>query len=577
VWIPKAHLRLARQGAAAISAAFEDYEREFRAITRRAKVRFEQRDWHGMQQDALERLDLYPRIIARGVAQIRELLGSSEKDKKLWTTMKRAYTELIRRCPDMELAETFFNSVSRQIFTTIGVNPQIEFLFSDFDPPDGTSELPIFSSYSGSGPLSGHIKHILTACQFAAPFEDLDRDAHLAERAIEREHQRAGIDGPIDSMDMIPAIFYRNQGAYLVGRISRGERVMPLTLALQHNTGGIAVDAVLQSADEVSIIFSFTRSYFFVEVRRSRELVMFLKSIMPRKPIAELYIAIGYNKHGKTELFRDVMRHINQSTDSFEIAPGDRGMVMCVFTLPSFDIVFKIIRDRCAFPKTCSRRDVMERYQLVFKHDRAGRLADVQEFEHLTFARDRFSTELLTELASQAAEIVTIGPRIVEIKHVYVERRMTPLNMYIRQAKLSDAREAIIDYGQAVRDLAATNIFPGDLLLKNFGVTRHGRVVFYDYDELCLVTDCQFREMPAAADDSEELCGEPWFYVGPNDIFPEEFLNFMGLGGELRCSFLEVHDEILTAQYWHGIQARHRAGELIDIIPYPYWRRLLKP
>ena len=384
----------------------------------------------------------------------------------------------------------------------------------------------------------------------------------------------AGNTSPIDAIDMIPAVFYRNQGAYLVGRIKSGDQVMPLTLALQHPAGGIVVDAVLLSADEVSIIFSFTRSYFHVEVQRPRDLVRFLKSFMPRKPIAELYIAIGYNKHGKTELYRDLMRHIEQSTDTFEIARGDRGMVMCVFTLPSFDVVFKVIRDRFAYPKTSSRRDVMERYQLVFKHDRAGRLADVQEFEHLAFARDRFSPDLLSELAGEAAETVAIGSRIVEIKHVYVERRMTPLNLYIREAKLSDACKAIVDYGQAVRDLAATNIFPGDMLLKNFGVTRHGRVVFYDYDELCLVTDCQFREMPTAADDSDEFGAEPWFYVGPTDIFPEEFINFMGLGGELRETFLKAHGEILTAQYWQGIQARHRAGELLDIIPYPCSQRL---
>ena len=373
---------------------------------------------------------------------------------------------------------------------------------------------------------------------------------------------------------MIPAVFYRNQGAYLVGRIRNGDQVMPLTLALHHQAGGIVVDAVLLSADEVSIIFSFTRSYFHVEVHRPRDLVMFLKSFMPRKPIAELYIAIGYNKHGKTELYRDLMRHIDRSTDTLEIAPGDRGMVMCVFTLPSFDVVFKVIRDRFAYPKTSSRRDVMERYQLVFKHDRAGRLADVQEFEHLAFARDRFSADLLRELAGEAAETVTIGSRIVEIKHVYVERRMTPLNLYIREAQLSDASKAIVDYGQSVRDLAATNIFPGDMLLKNFGVTRHGRVVFYDYDELCLVTDCHFRDLPAAADESDEFGAEPWFYVGQSDIFPEEFINFMGLGGELLDTFLKAHRDLLTARYWQGIQARHRAGELFDIIPYPRLRRL---
>jgi isocitrate dehydrogenase kinase/phosphatase len=574
VWIPKAHNRLARQGAAAILAAFGDYEREFQAITCRAKVRFEQRDWHGLQHDALERLELYSRVIAGGVAEIRELLDFAVKDKKLWATMKSAYAELIWCCADIELAETFFNSVSRRIFTTIGVDPRIEFLFSDFDTTAQVPNPPIFITYPACGPLAELMGQVLKACEFATPFQDLARDAQLVARAVEREHKGAGTAPPIDAIDMIPAVFYRNQGAYLVGRIRSGDQVMPLTLALHHPGDGIVVDAVLLSADEVSIIFSFTRSYFHVEVHRPRDLVMFLKSFMPRKPIAELYIAIGYNKHGKTELYRDLMRHIDQSTDFFEIAPGDRGMVMCVFTLPSFDVVFKVIRDRFAYPKTSSRRDVIERYQLVFKHDRAGRLADVQEFEHLAFARDRFSADLLSELAGEAAETVAIGPRIVEIKHVYVERRMTPLNLYIREARLADACKAIVDYGQAVRDLAATNIFPGDMLLKNFGVTRHGRVVFYDYDELCLVTDCHFRELPAAADDSDDFAAEPWFYVGPSDIFPEEFINFMGLGGVLRDTFLKAHGDILTAQYWQGIQARHRAGELLDIIPYPCSRRL---
>jgi isocitrate dehydrogenase kinase/phosphatase len=259
--------------------------------------------------------------------------------------------------------------------------------------PDGTCESPLLSTYSASGPLPEYIKQVLRACEFTAPFEDLDRDVHLVVQAIERERQGTCYDRPIDAIDMIPAVFYRNQGAYLVGRIKSGEQVMPLTLALQQIPGGIVVDAALLSADEVSIIFSFTRSYFHVEIHRSRDAVWFLKSIMPRKPIAELYIAIGYNKHGKTELYRDLMRHIDQSMDTFEIDPGDRGMVMSVFTLPSFDVVFKAIRDRFAYPKTSSRRDVMERYQLVFKHDRAGRLADVQEFEHLTIGRERFSAD----------------------------------------------------------------------------------------------------------------------------------------------------------------------------------------
>jgi isocitrate dehydrogenase kinase/phosphatase len=576
MWIPTAHNRLAKRGATSIFRAFDAYSREFQAITHQAKARFETRDWHGLQHDAWKRLDLYPSVVADTVTEIRALLDVSERDKKLWATMKSAYIDLICNREDIELAETFFNSVSRRVFTTIGVDPRIEFLFSELDSSLKTIHRPIFRRYPADWPLPEVIEAVLFACAFKAPWNDLHRDARLVAEAIKREFNSIpGRDlASIESIDVIPSVFYRNQGAYLVGRIVCRDQMIPLTLALHHAPSGIAVDAALLTAEEASIVFSFTRSYFHVEVFCSSELVAFLKSIMPRKPIAELYIAIGHNKHGKTQLYRDLMQHIGQSTDMFEIARGDRGMVMCVFTLPSFDIVFKVIRDRFAYPKNSTRREVMERYQLVFKHDRAGRLADVQEFEHLAFARSRFSEPLLAELASECSDTVVIGPRVVEIKHVYVERRMTPLNLYVREAEFSAARDAIIDYGQAVRDLAATNIFPGDMLLKNFGVTRHGRVVFYDYDELCLVTDCNFREMPTASDDYDDCASEPWFYVGPNDIFPEEFINFMGLGGELRQCFLSSHGELLTPQYWSRIQTRHRAGELLDITPYRSHRRL---
>jgi isocitrate dehydrogenase kinase/phosphatase len=573
MWIPASQHRMAREAAADIFEAFQAYEREFQAITRRSKLRFEARDWHEMQRDALERLELYPRVIAGVVSDVRQRLDASEKDRKLWAAMKGAYSDLIRHTASLDLAETFFNSVTRRIFNTIGIDPRIEFLFSDFDAPRDRGP-EVFRRDEPGGDVPRMIGRVLASCGFDAPFLDLERDARRVADAIDRQREACGAEAPLTAVEMIESVFYRNQGAYLVGRMHFGERVFPLCLALHHEPGGVEVDAALFSADDVSILFSFTRSYFHVEAARPRDQVGFLKSIMPRKPVAELYIAIGHNKHGKTELFRDLVRHIDGSIDQFDIAPGDRGMVMTVFALPSFDVVFKVIRDRFAYPKTSTRRDVMERYQLVFRHDRAGRLADVQEFEHLAIPRERFTERLLEELRQEAAETVSIGRKLVEIKHAYVERRMVPLNLFIREAPLAAARDAVVDYGQAVKDLAATNIFPGDMLLKNFGVTRHGRVVFYDYDELCLVTDCHFRELPAAAEEADELAGEPWFYVGPQDIFPEEFIRFMGLGGDLREAFLATHADLLTARYWTDLQERLRSGELLDILPYPCSRRL---
>ena len=565
--------RLAQRCSAAVMAAFEDYLRRFNVITHRARERFEQRDWLGQQRDAAERLALYGQAVDNLVRESLTILDASARDKALWNNMKAAFAREIAGRVDRELAETFFNSLTRRIFVTVGVDPSIEFISLQSYRPSAAAR-SVYTSYSCCGSLLESIKNLLRRCSYAGLFEDLERDAQNVATAIAEERRAMGLKQPIEAIEVISSVFYRSKGAYLVGRIVSADGTMPLTLALHHDPQGIYVDAALFTADEVSIIFSFTYSYFHVEVDRPGDLVAFLQSIMPTKRTAELYNAIGYNKHGKTELYRDLIRHIKQSTDRFEFARGDRGMVMIVFTLPSYDVVFKIIRDRFAYPKTTSRREVMDRYQLVFQHDRAGRLIDVQEFEHLAFPRERFAEDLLSELAREASQSVTVGDSIVDIKHLYTERRVTPLNLYLQDANPSRARNAVLDYGQAVKDLAATNIFPGDMLLKNFGVTRHGRVVFYDYDELCLLTECCFRDLPPASGLDEEMSSEPWFFVGPRDIFPEEFLSFLGLSGELREGFLQAHSGLLTADYWRKIQARHRAGEVLDIIPYHPRRRL---
>jgi isocitrate dehydrogenase kinase/phosphatase len=369
-------------------------------------------------------------------------------------------------------------------------------------------------------------------------------------------------------------VFYRGKGAYIVGRLHRGGATIPLALALLNPPDGVTIDAVLLSEDDLSILFSFARSYFHVDVDHPHQLVQFLHTILPRKPIAELYIALGFNKHGKTEFYRDFLRHLHASHDQFEIAPGEKGMVMTVFTLPSYDVVFKIIKDTFAYPKTATRGEVIAKYQLVFKHDRVGRLIDAQEFEHLTFDRARFSAELLDELRRTAANSVTITETTVSIRHVYIERRITPLNLYVQERDEAATRAAIIDYGQCVKDLIASNIFPGDILLKNFGVTRHGRVIFYDYDELGLLTDYHFRTMPAARDDEEDYAAEPWFFVGERDVFPEEFKTFLGLRGELRALFTQHHGDLFGVKLWQTMQQRHRNGDIVDIFPYGEHQRL---
>ena len=566
--------RLANFGAQAIYEAFDAYLEQFATITRRARTHFERRDGHAMQADAAARLDLYTEVLARIVLEIHGLLGARVKDTLVWASVKAVYSGLIASRDQWELAETFFNSVTRRIFTTVGVDPQIEFVDSDFDAPPTKSTRPMFRSYLAPSSLAALIEKILADVAFAVAYEDRGRDARLAAEVIGGYLHGLGRGVAVDRAELLTSIFYRGKGAYLIGRMWCGGSSLPLVLALQHREGGIVLDAVLFTEDEVSILFSFTRSYFHVEVARPHDLVHFLQEIMPRKPLGELYTAIGCNKHGKTEMYRHLLHHLNRADDQFIIAPGAPGMVMVVFTLPSYDSVFKVIKDCFDEPKTTTREEVMAKYYLVFKHDRAGRLIDAQEFEHLEFDRALFSEPLLEEMQRVAGGTVRVEAGRVVIKHLYIERRLRPLNIYVREASDEAVHAAVVDYGHAIKDLAAANIFPGDILLKNFGVTRHGRVVSYDYDELCLVTDCHFLAVPPPRDDIEALSPEPWFYVGQNDCFPSELKPWLGLEEPWRSTFLEHHSDLYEVGFWRDVQAQIRAGEVIDILPYPQSKRL---
>ncbi len=564
--------QLAWTAARTIHDAFDTYHDEFKAISRRARLRFEQREWANWQADAVERLELREQIVQRVVSGLHTLLGGEATNKQLWLAIKRQYARVIARRKDVELAETFYNSVTRRILVTVGVEPELEFVwFGVTVLPTGDS--PIARLYMQVTTLAEMVKSILLDYQFAVPYADIDGDARLVADRVERQLTEIWDTADFEAMEMLKSVFYRNKGAYLVGRIRKRNRIIPFILPLLHSPEGIIVDTALVGEDEASIVFSFTRSYFHVEAEIPGHLVGFLKSILPLKPVAELYIAIGYNKHGKTERYRALYRHLGNSNDKFEIARGAKGMVMTVFTLPSYDMVFKIIKDRFAYPKSSTRAQVMERYRLVFQHDRVGRMVDAQDFEFLTFSRDRFSEELLEELIAVASDTVSVTDDAVIIKHLYTERRLYPLDLYIKEMSLEKAKAAVVDYGHAIADLAAANIFPGDLFIKNFGVTRHGRVVFYDYDELCLLTDCNFRTFPESPTYEDEIAAQPWFSVSENDIFPEEFRRFLWFPAPLRQVMDEHHGRLFTVEFWQAMQRHAREGELLDFFPYDQEQR----
>jgi isocitrate dehydrogenase kinase/phosphatase len=565
---PPAPASLARDAAREIADAFERYNAEYRQITRRAPQRFDSLDWQGAQKDAVERIELYGRYVDSTVAAMRVHLGPEAQERFLWAEIKRRFEEIIAPHPDSEFRKTFFNSIGRTFFGTVGVDSAIEFVALDLDPLSKTAEYDFLTTYANRGSLELLFEEILADFRTHAPWRDFDRSVRQIAAEVEKRSALAGERRQPTHVEMIRQPFYQLTRVYLVGRIVGRDWSMPLAIALKNTERGLLVDALMTTVDDLSILFSFTRSYFHVDLEYVGKAVLFLKQLMPHKAVSELFIVIGRAKQGKTERYRELFRHLQTTDDRFVHAPGERGLVMVCFTLPSFDVVFKLIRDHFPVQKNILRSDVLLKYDLVFKRDRAGRLVDAQEFKRLRFPKDRFAPELLEELLTETAGTVHVEGDDLIIDHCYIERRMTPLNLYIRNATPEQAEQAVLDYGQAIRDLAYTNIFAGDLLLKNFGVTRHGRVIFYDYDELCLITDCRFRDLPQAESYEDEMRAETWYYVADNDVFPETFINFLGFDDRLKAAFMATHGEILTAEWWRGVQEKLKGSEVLEVLPY---------
>ncbi len=562
----------ADRAATAIHLAYERWTHGFEEITRRARDRFERRDWRGAQSDATTRLALYRIHLDGAVADARDILEDAVLERTRWAAVKARHFEGLAGRADAEVAQTFFNSVTRRIFSTVGADPAIEYL--DPSTPAAAAVDPgLIHRFVCPEVDATVVRDILEAYPWSVPYAQLARDAAQVAALVRDRLAERPDSGPV-TIDMLRPVFYRNKGAYLVGRVLRGDLMLPLVVPLIHAERGIVVDAVLMSEDEASVVFGFSWSYFRVEATRPRAMVEFLGSIMPLKRMDELYTAIGFNKHGKTELYRSLMQDLERPDTRFAFAEGDEGMVMAVFTLPSFSTVFKIIKDSFGAPKNTTRQAVMDKYHFVFVRDRVGRLADAQEFEHLEFPRRCFPDDLLEYLLAVAGTTVRVEDDRVVIRQLYTERRVTPLNLFLREAGEGAACEAVLDYGNAIKDLAAADIFTGDMLLKNFGVTRHGRVICYDYDELCLLSECRFRRLPQPASIEEEFAAEPWFHVGEMDVFPEEFRAFLVPPGPVREAFLAAHGDLLSVEFWQGVQRRVAAGEVFDVFPYRRSARL---
>tara|TARA_B100000745_G_scaffold296264_1_gene241416 strand:+ start:88 stop:1905 length:1818 start_codon:yes stop_codon:yes gene_type:complete len=557
-----------------VYAGYVEYIAAFQNLTRRAAANFTTRSWTSQDADAIKRLLVHTEIVQRTVAEVHPHLRTTPDRRGTWRTARTAYKRRITQRTDLELAETFFNSVTRRIFTTIGVDNDVELRwFGASTLPRGLGRSEMFGTWTRTGGSAAMVQSILESYDFGVPWVDLVGDARRAGARIDAFLLDSWDTLDLDGIDMLATVFYRNKGAYLVGRLRHLNRVTPIVFPIIHGDGGIQIDTVLLTESQASRLFSFTRSYFFVETPKPAELVGFCKSMLPMKSISELYTSVGFHQHGKTTLYRSLYRHMQNSHDKIMRARGTPGMVMSVFTLVSFNVVFKIIKDRFDPPKNTTRQAVRDRYRLVAQHDRVGRMVDAHEFENLSFDRDRFDPDLLDELLTEASLTVRVEGDQVVISHVYTERQVYPLNLYLREMSADRAEAAALDWGWAIKDLAAANIWPGDLFTKNFGVTRHGSVVFYDYDEITLLDACRFRRIPQSDDHEHEMRSTPWFAVEPGDIFPEQFPTFMSfptdVPREIWERFQTVHGDLFTPDFWIDVQGRLAEDDIPEFYPYP--------
>lgn len=551
------------QISALVAIGFSGFRRKFRSATSRAPARFESRDWGSLQRDVLDRIDAYGVAVDATVRSLTEA-GYTTDERDMWSAARAMFRSEHVVDPYHEIAETFFNSVARQLFGTQGIDPHLEFLAPPSDaPPEDPSR--VVRAYHHEGDRHELLSNLVRDCRFHASWIDLTSDL---EKGAERLPE-----GPA-TVEVVDSLFFRGKGAFLVGRFVQDDQTVPFALAIRHTRSGLRLGAVLIDERDLSILFSYTRSSFLVTVDEPSSLVAFLRELLPLRKPSEIFSSIGFRKQAKTDGYRELMAYLARSDDRFVRAPGVPGLVMIVFTLPGYDVVFKVIRDRFPPQKQVTPGDVAERYRIVSRHDRAGRLVEAQRFVDLRLPVGIFDPELLDELTSDASRTVGIDRDQVAIATVYVERKVTPLDIFVREASFDDANSAIVDYGTAIKNLAASNIFPGDMLLKNFGVTNRGRVVFYDYDEIGLITEQHFRRFPQSSDPFDDLSETPSYGIGPHDVFPEELQRFLGLSAQLRSSFNDQHADLFDVDFWHSVQARLESGEVIDILPYRRSRAL---
>ena len=573
---------IASKLARSVFAGFEAMFSQFLNITLGAQSRFEQRQYHSVQSAMRERLQVYEREVKNVSEAVRVIAYAELTCPQTWQLAKNIYGDMVQNHENKPIAHTFFNSTFGAIWDDKKIRTVHLFVLKAKYRSEPRSYESLVSRVSLHNGFNNAVKTLITNQVFRVPFSHLELDVATlqstlmqgAKQQCKQVYELINLnDGYIEYAN---SLFFRNKACYLIGRcIAKNGDNMPFAIAILNTDEGLKLDAVMMGADQLSLLFGFARTYFMVDTDKPARYVDYLSVLMPHKQRFELFNAIGFIKHAKTEFYRYKVDTTKNSPANFKYvtAPGTPGMVMLVFTIEGLDYVYKVIKDKFSAPKTATKAQVIDKYNFVKQADRVGRLVDTHEFRYLAFDLSRFSEELLEQMKSQIGSSIVISGKALILKHVYVERKMTPLNLYINQCDNKTLERVMHDYGKAIKELAGANIFPGDMLMKNFGVTRWGRVVFYDFDEICPLTDCNFRDVPQTQNALEELSSNSYFDIAENDIFPSQFKVFFSANEVAFNYFNNEHSNLFLATFWQDCQQQVHNGYLPDVYPYKQsWR-----
>ncbi len=554
--------------AALIDGAFTDYYGRFRAIAHLAKTAFEARDWPASLALSQERLGIYGVTVDALVPVILLHCPDVQGKDAFWADVEDQYLPLIDGLYHADLAYAFLNSVRRQVHADMW---RASAYSSARARDEKTAPHPIVTRKFDIGePIDGaQIVPVLTLAGFTRSWRALAADADaVAARVREAISDADRIDG----IEMADAGFYRNRGAYLVGRVLRkGLDPVPLGIALLNETDGIQVDAVILGSDDLQYVFSSTLANFHVTAEHYHEMAAFLFELMPDRPHGLQYSTIGYNHIGKVAVIRQIEDELKASGETLDYAVGSRGTVAIGFSAPSLGYVAKVIRDHPTagykwgvFPGVQS---VLQKYSRVHEINRAGSMLDNIIYYNVTLPADYFTDALRQEILEAAGDnVIQTGAGLL-FRHLIVQIKMIPFPVFLAEASEQEAEVAILNLGQCIANNAAANIFNKDLDGRNYGISGIRKVYLFDYDAIEDLTDVKVRTNQDRFDGEEDI--PDWFFEEGVIFLPEELETHLRIENRrLRRVFREAHGELLTLGYWTDMQDRLNRGQVPRLTPY---------